>query len=180
MILDRQTTFCWGFTPGSGTTKFSTDATISNAVEVGGFQGLGYIDLGPTDAFALNTNQGTELFGVGGGFSNDLYLEALVYTTMNDTSGTPVATCVVTLETADNAAFNSNLATILTLGTFAAGAKAGTRLAMQLPPVANFRRFLRVKFTIAGAALSAGAFSAFFTTVLNANKYGYPQRSSIQ
>ena len=127
MIIDKQAAFCFGFAPPSGTTAFSTDATSSNAAEVAGTANGGYIDLGATDAFALSTNTGTERWGIGGGLSNDLYLVAMVHTTLNDHPTTPAATVAVTLETADDAAFTSNLTTLMTLGTFAAAAKKGTR-----------------------------------------------------
>ena len=122
----------------------------------------------------------TEKYGLGGGFSNDIYLVVVVSTAMNDHPATPVATVTVTLETADDAAFTTNLTTLLTLGTFAAAAKAGTRLASSLPPLADFRRYLRVKYTVAGGPLTAGKFSAFFVNTLDANKGGYPDRLSIK
>ena len=171
--------FCFKFVLPSGTTAYSTAATSSNAEIVAGTKGAGYIDLGADDAFAMNTNQGTEYKGLGGGFSNDLYVEALVTTTMNDHPTTPVATVAVTIETADDSAFSSNLTTLMTLGTFAAASAKGERLVQQLPPTGKFRRYLRAKFTVAGGPLTAGAFSCFITNVLNANKSGYPERTSI-
>ena len=172
MILDMQSMFSWKQAITS--TGYSTDVTNAGC----GFQGNGYMDLGPTDAFALSTML-TEKLGLGGGFSNDIYLVALVTTQMNDHPTTPVATVVVTLETADDASFTSNLPTLMTLGTFAAHSAAGSRLAGGLPPLAEFRRYLRVKYTVSGGPLSAGKFSAFFVNTLNANKGGYPDRLSI-
>jgi len=150
-------------------TGYSTDAT-ANA----GQGDHGYIDLGSTDAFAVSSNTGTEYFGVG----EPICVEAIVTTMMNDANTPRTGTCVVTIETADDTAFTSNLTTLMTLGTFAAGSVAGTRLQGRLPLGSLYRRYLRAKFTMGFANLTGGKFSCYLAKDLQ-NNTNYPGRITI-
>src|SRR5664280_295023 len=165
MILDKLSAFC--FAKAYTATGYSTDAT-ANA----GFEDLGYIDLGATDAFALSSNTGTEYFGVG---EPVISVEAIVTTLMNDANTPRTGTAVVTIEMADDAAFTSNLTTLMTLGTFAAGSVAGTRIQGYLPQGPAYRRYLRAKFTMGVANLTAGKFSCYLAKDLQ-NNHNYPGR----
>jgi hypothetical protein len=156
-------------------TGYSTDS-VANA----GQGDHGYIDLGATDAFAASSNTGTEYFGVG----EPIAVEAIVTTLMDDAHTPRTGTCVVTIETADDTAFTSNLTTLLTLYaqgsstvTFAAGSAAGTRVQGRLPLGALYRRYLRAKFTM-GATLSGGKFSCYLAKDLQ-NNYNYPGRITV-
>ena len=168
MILDLLTSFC--FQKAFTATGYSTDS-VANA----GLGDHGYVDLGATDAFAASSNTGTEYFGVG---EPSIYVEAIVTTLMNDANTPRTGTCLVTIEMADDTAFSSNLTTLLTLGTFPAGSKAGVRLQGRLPVGSAYRRYLRAKFTMAVASLTAGKFSCYMARDL-ANNYIYPGRITI-
>jgi len=162
MILDILSSFC--FKKAFTSTGYSTDDTSA------GTTGHGFIDLGATDAFALNSNTGTEYFGVG----ESIAIVILVTTLMNDASTPRAITVACTLETADDSAFTSNLTTIATLGTLAAGSVAGTRIVGRLPLGAAYRRYIRVKFTLSGT-LTGGKFSAFLAHDVDFNT-AYPSR----
>jgi hypothetical protein len=167
MILDMLTSFCYAkaFTA----TGYSTDS-VANA----GLGDKGYVDLGATDAFALSSNTGTEYLGVG----VPLLVEAVVTTLMNDANTPRTGTCLVTIEMADDTLFTSNLTTLLTLGTFPAGSKAGVRFQAYMPFGTAYRRYLRAKFTMAVASLTAGKFSCYMAKDL-ANTTNYPSRITV-
>jgi hypothetical protein len=135
---------------------------------------LGYIDLGATDAFAASSNTGTEYYGVG----EPICVEAIVTTLMNDANTPRTGTCIVTIEMADDAAFSSNLTTLMTLGTFAAGSVAGTKLQGRLPLGTAYRRYLRAKFTMGVANLTGGKFSCYLAHDLQDNSI-YPGRITV-
>jgi hypothetical protein len=68
-----------------------------------------------------------------------------------DDAGTPrTVTLAISVQVADDAAFTSNLTTLMTLGTFAAGAVAGTLIFGLLPPGALYSRYMRVVFRPSG------------------------------
>jgi hypothetical protein len=166
MILDMLSSFCFERT--FATTGYSTDAT-ANA----GLDDAGYVDLGETDAFAADSDTGTMSLGLG----TPLTLEALVTTLMNDAATPRAITCIVSLETADDSGFTSNLTTILTLPTFAAGSEAGTKVSAFLPLGNVYRRYLRVKFTVSGT-LTGGKFSAYLCKDAQ-NNVNYPSRITV-
>lgn len=169
MILDMLSSFC--FAKSFTATGYSTDAT-ANAGQGDG----GYIDLGESDAFAADSDTGTEYIMIG---DKPIYVEAIVTTLMNDANTPRTGTCLVTLEMADDSSFTSNLTTLMTLGTFAAGAAAGTKLTGVLPFATAYRRYLRAKFTMAVANLTGGAFSCYLLDNLQANVC-YPGRITVE
>jgi hypothetical protein len=165
MILDTLTGFCNNLAV-TNAAKYSTDDSVSKL----GTSGAGYIDLGNTDAFA---SDGTEYFGVG---EPPLYVVAGLNALMND-AGTPrTITLAVTLETADDSAFTSNLTTIMTLGTFAAGSAAGSRFVQALPVGVKFRRYIRLKFTPSGT-LTGGTVYGFMAKDVDGGQ-NYPSRTT--
>lgn len=172
MILDMQAAFAFG--QPIRATGSTSDAWTSGSPNAG-FQGLGYIDLGPTDAFAMSANTGTEKIGIG----KPIYLVVLLTVTMNDHPTTPVATLTPILQTADDAAFTSNLTTVINMGAFAAASVAGSRLVAALPVDFKYRRYLRMAWTVGGGPLTAGAVSAFLALDLSFAKTFYPDRLSI-
>ena len=172
MILDMQAAFCFSQPiTVDGSTSMAWTAGTHNA----GFQNLGYIDLGAMDAFALNTNTGTVKMGVG----KDLYLISLLTVAMNDHPTTPVATLTPILQTADDAAFGSNLTTVLAQTAFAAHTVAGTRRVNALPADFDYRRYLRMLFTVGGGPLTAGTISCWLSLDFPTAKTFYPDRMSI-
>lgn len=172
MILDMQAAFTFK-QPITVTGSFSSAWTSGSPNA--GFQGLGYIDIGAWDVFAMNTNTGTAKIGIG----KPLYLVSLITTSMTDHTGTPSATIIATLQTADDSSFTSNLTTVLSQDVFAAATKAGTRRVNALPVDFLYRRYLRMLYTVANPPLTAGKISSFIVLDLSFAKTFYPQRSSI-
>lgn len=161
MILDSLTTF---------TEKQAV--TVSAASSNGGSFGTGYIDLGPADVFNGN---GTELLAVG----EHLDIQVLQTATSVDAHTPVTGTVAVILQTADDAAFTSNLTTLLALGTFTAGSVAGTSLLHRLGPLsAKFRRYIRLYFTVGSGPLIAGAFSGWLARDSQQGQ-NYPSRINI-
>lgn len=101
------------------------------------------------------------------GVGEQLYLVCIVDVTLDDTGDD--STITVTLETDDNESMSSP-ATIMTLGTFAANAAAGSRLVAPLPVTDSYQRYLGVRYTAANGNLSAGAFTSFLTKDIDAYK----------
>jgi hypothetical protein len=166
MNLDILSSFCFKYALTGAGPMYSTGDTS------GGTFGTGYIDLGASDEFSLSGGKVYE--GVG----EPLMIEALLSTTLND-SGTPrTITCAVTLQSDTVATFNSGSAfTVMTLGTFSAGAKAGSLLIGYLPVSQGFYRYLRMVFTFSGS-LTGGAISGFLLHDAQLNVC-YPSRITI-
>jgi hypothetical protein len=172
MNLDLLTSFCYKYALTGAGPMYSTGDTS------GGTFATGYIDLGAADEFALTG--GVVYEGVG----EPLMVEALLSTTLND-AGTPrIVQCTVTLQSDSLATFNSgSQITVLTLGTFGVGAKAGSILIGYLPVSQAFYRYLRMVFTFhiaAGGAgtLTGGAISGFLLHDAQLN-VSYPSRITI-
>lgn len=127
----------------------------------------------------LTTEASTNLVDFGAarnlGVGEDLYFVIIVDTAFTDASSN--STMTITLETDDNASFSS-ATTAQTIGTFAALAAAGTRLAVKLQPDKINERYLRVKYTVANGDLSTGKFTAFLTKDLQAYT-SYPDGITI-
>ena len=164
MILDSLSYFCEK--QAVTVTGYSTNM---------GSAGTGYIDLGETDAFDLNTNTGTEKFGVG----EPIELEVLVTTALSDAASPHAAGAALVLETADDTAFSSNKTTVLTIGTFTAGAApAGTKFTHRLPISPDYRRYLRVAWTVGSGPFSVGKISAYLLKDSQQNHI-YPSRITV-
>lgn len=75
------------------------------------------------------------------------------------------ATLTITLESADNEALSSNPVVHATTGamTFASFSPAGTWLVLHGLPIDQYRRYLGLRFAIAGGPLTGGSFDAFLS-----------------
>lgn len=102
--------------------------------------------------------------GLNQGVGEEMYLVCIVDETLDDSGDD--STITVTLETDDNESM-STPTTIMTLGTFAANAAAGSRLVGRVP-VATYERYLGVRYTAANGNLSAGKFTTFLTKNIDA------------
>lgn len=166
MTLSVLDAFCLKYALAGAGPMYSTGDTSA------GTFGTGYIDWGASDQFSVSGGKVYE--GVG----EPLMVEALLTTTLND-AGTPrTITCAVTLQSDTVATFNSGSAfTVMTLGTFGAGAVAGSALIGYLPVNVGFFRYLRMVFTFSGS-LTGGAISGFLMhdAQLNTN---YPSRITV-
>lgn len=82
------------------------------------------------------------------------------------------ATLTITLESADDAGLSTNAQVHYSTGAiaFASFATAGTNLVAIRLPLALFRRYLGVRYTVANGPLTAGAFDAFVTPTLQQNR----------
>ena len=106
------------------------------------------LDLSPLYSGPGGSNVARDL-GVG----EDLYLQV----TVTGVAGTsPTAT--VQIETADDSGFSSNLATVATYGPVALPA-AGGQVLIAPVPFGDYRKFLRLKYTLGGTS-PAGTFKA--------------------
>jgi hypothetical protein len=166
MNLSVLSSFCFKYALTGAGPMYSTGDTSA------GTFGTGYLDLGASDQFSLSGGKVYE--GVG----EPVMVEALLSTTLND-AGTPrTITCVVSLQSDTVATFNSGSQfTVMTLGTFAAGATAGTALIGYLPVSVGFFRYLRMVFTFSGT-LTGGAISGFLMHDAQLNVC-YPSRITI-
>lgn len=109
------------------------------------------------------------------GVGTQLYLVVQCDVAMTDTGSN--STCTVTLESDDNSSFSS-ATTCQTLPAFAATAAAGTRKVVRLAPDLVNERYLRLYYTMANGDLSAGSFTAYITTDIDAYT-SYPDGISI-
>jgi hypothetical protein len=143
-----------------------------------------FSDAQAVTATAISTNV-YDLFtmGVGAGTSDvspntridigageDLYLVINTQTTATDTGSD--ATLVVSFETADDVGLSTNAQVVYATGTlaFATYATAGTNLVKVKLPLFPYRRYIGVRYTIGAGPLTAGAFDAFVTTNVDANR----------
>tara|TARA_B100000959_G_C14907607_1_gene593697 strand:+ start:719 stop:1144 length:426 start_codon:yes stop_codon:yes gene_type:complete len=104
------------------------------------------------------------------GAGTPVYVTARVTAAMTDTGSDSTQT--LTVETDDNTSFSSPT-TIQTLGTFAATAAVGTKLSMALALSDSYKRYIRIKYTVAGGNLTTGSFSVYLSLVPDAD-YKYP------
>jgi len=120
-----------------------------------------------TGASATDLSPNTRI-DVGSG--EDVYL--IVNTAVAVTDAGSDATLVVTFETADNEALSTNGQVVATSGTlaFAAFATAGTSLIKIKIPSFAYRRYIGIRYTVASGPLTAGAFDAFITNTVDAQR----------
>ena len=95
-----------------------------------------------------------------------VYVESLVRTAMTDAGSD--STMTLTVETDDNAAFNSPTS-LQTIGTFTATSAAGTKLSVALAITDSYQRYIRVKYTVANGNLTTGKFSTYLTLMPSVN-----------
>lgn len=133
MILDKQLEF----SDGQAVTSTAISANV--------------VDLGATPTLRD--------LGAGG----PIWLVVQTRTAATDTSSD--ATLTVTLESAENEALSNNPVVHFSTGAlaFASFSPAGTRVAMVALPLADYKRYLGVRYTVASGPLTAGNFDAFLT-----------------
>lgn len=105
------------------------------------------------------------------GSGEDVYL--IVNTAVAVTDASSDATLVVTFETADDITLTTNVQTVFSTGTplaFAAFSVAGTNLVRIKIPAFAYRRYIGVRYTVAAGPLTAGAFDAYISTGVDANR----------
>lgn len=125
-----------------------------------------FSDAQAVTATALSTNiMDLGKAGLNMGVGEELYLVCIVDTTLDDSGDD--STITVTLET-DSVEAMDSAAVLLTLGTFAANAAAGSRLVQRIPVSAAYERYIGVRYTAANGSLSAGAFTTFLTKNIDA------------
>ncbi len=107
---------------------------------------------------------------IGNGNNNDLYLVVSTAVAITDTGSD--ATLNVTFETADNEAMSTNLTVLAQTGVkaFATYAAAGSQVWVIKLPIAMYRRYIGVRYTVAAGPFTAGAFDAYITTEINSNR----------
>jgi len=111
---------------------------------------------------AVSTNSvDLGLAGQNIGVGEVLYLVVSVETAL--TNGGAGTTVDFELVNATNAALTAGLVVIQTMGSVISTAAAGTRVVVKLPPDGVTLRYLGVRYTPNGAALTGGAFDAFLT-----------------
>lgn len=97
------------------------------------------------------------------GAGEPVYLVVETQTAATDASSD--ATLAVTLESSDAADLSGSTVHFSTGAlAFAAFSPAGSRLAIVALPIAEYKRYLGVRYTVASGPLTAGKFDAFLTT----------------
>lgn len=122
------------------------------------------IDLNPAGA-GLSAN--VQDIGIG----EEVYLVVTTVTTCTDTGSD--ATLTLTLESDTAAGLASSPVVHLSTGAlaFATYATAGSIVYTGKLPVADYKRYLGLRYTIASGPLTAGAFTAFLTKDVQRYKY---------
>jgi len=109
------------------------------------------------------------------GTGQPLYVVVQLSETMASGGGTETVTVTVESDSVSNFA---SPAIVTTLNVFEAGSVSGTRRMGVLPPSVATERYLRVKYTVANGPLTAGKFTAFITTSVDAYN-SYPDAVTI-
>lgn len=108
---------------------------------------------------------------------HDVYLVVNTVDAATDTGSD--ATLTITLESSPNADLSSSVVHYTTGAlAFAAFSPAGTNLVNLPLPIANYNRYLFVRYTVASGPLTAGSFDAYLTRSLDRRPYyarGYTQ-----
>lgn len=123
------------------------------------------LDLNP-DGFGLAG--GVQDIGVG---DETVYLVVMTVTTITDTGSD--ATLIVTLESDTAPGLATSPVVHFSSGTlaFATYATAGTVIVQTPLPLADYKRYLGVRYTVAAGPFTAGAITAFLTTDVQRYKY---------
>lgn len=104
------------------------------------------------------------------GAGEDIYL--VVNTAVLATDAGSDATLTVSFETADDVTLTTNVQVVYSTAAlaFAAFSPAGTNLVKIKLPLFPYRRYVGVRYTVAAGPLTAGAFDAFLTNTVDANR----------
>lgn len=102
--------------------------------------------------------------------TDHLYL--VVSTAVLATDSGSDATLTISLESADDVGLTTNATVHYQSAAipFASFANAGSQLVRVQLPTSLYRRYLGVRYTVAAGPLTAGAFDAFLTTTIDANR----------
>lgn len=150
MFVDTQTEF-------SDAQAVTATAISTNVIDTQAALG------GGTNIAGGNANQDI-------GQGEDVYLVVQTVVAATDTGSD--ATLTVTLESATDAGLTT--AAVVHFSTaalaFAAFSPAGTQIAVIKLPVADYKRYLGVRYTVGAGPLTAGAFDAFLTKDIQRNK----------
>ena len=159
MYVDTQTTF-------SDSQAVTSTAISTNVID------LVSLGLGGGTNTALNTVQ-----DIGNG--QPIYLVVQTAVTCTDTGSD--ATLTVTLESDTAAGLASSPVVHYSSGAlaFATYATAGTQFIAIALPMADYKRYMGLRFTVASGPLTAGAFDAFLTTDVQRTK-GYKSGFTVQ
>lgn len=120
-----------------------------------------------TGASATDLSPNTRI-DVGSG--EDVYLVVNTAVLVTDTSSD--ATLTVSFETADDVGLSTNMQVVYTTGAiaFASFSPAGTNLVKIKIPAFAYRRYIGLRYTVASGPLTAGAFDAFITNTVYAQR----------
>lgn len=119
------------------------------------------IDLQAALGGGTNIAGGNTLLDIGQG--EDVYLVVQTAVAITDTGSD--ATLTVTLESATDAGLTSGAVVHLATSAlaFAAYSAAGSQILVAKLPVADYKRYLGVRYTVAAGPFTAGAIDAFLT-----------------
>ena len=119
------------------------------------------MDLQAALGAGTNIAGGNTVLDIGQG--EDVYLVVTTQTAITDTGSD--ATLVVTLESALDAALSSSPVVHLATATlaFATYSAAGSQILVAKLPIADYKRYLGVRYTVASGPFTAGAIDAFLT-----------------
>lgn len=153
MYVDTQTSF-------SDSQALTATAISSNVLDT-----LSVLAGGTSAANGVSPNAGIDI-GSGPG---DLYLVVQVNAAL--TGGTS-PTLTITLETADDAGLTTNKQVLFSTAALAQAAfgPAGTLLVAIHLPIAMYRRYVGLRYTITGGPLTGGSVDAFLTPTLALNR----------
>lgn len=153
MYVDTQTSF--SDSQALTATAISSNVLDTQSVTKGGTSNAG--EISPNTKLDLGSGSG------------DLYL--VVRTNVALTGGTS-PTLAITLETADDAGLSTNDQVLFSSGALAQAAftAAGSTLVAIRLPIALYRRYVGLRYTITGGPLTAGSVDAFLTPTLDVNR----------
>jgi hypothetical protein len=119
------------------------------------------IDLQAALGGGTNIANGNTLLDIGQG--EDIYLVVATAVAITDTGSD--ATLTVTLESATDAGLTTGVVVHLATATlaFATYSAAGSQVLVAKLPVADYKRYLGVRYTVAAGPFLTGAFDAFIT-----------------
>jgi len=150
MYVDTQTQF--------SNSQALTSTAISNVLDI-----FSTLAGGTTNPAGISPNTRLDIGG------RELYL--IVSVNAQLTGGTS-PTLAVTLETADDSGLTTNDTVLYSTGALsqAVFGPAGTLLIAMPLPLALYRRYVGLRYTITGGPLTGGSVDAFLTPTLNVNR----------
>ena len=116
-----------------------------------------------------NNSESTANVGQALGVDGDIYL---VVQCDETATAAGAATVTITLESAENAALSTSPVVHFSSGALALAAMTAESrvVAVKLPQSLDYKRYMGLRYTVATGPLTAGKFSAFLVSNVNANK----------